>query len=154
MKNIKPLLFALFMLCFATACDKNTTDPQDPSTATTSKDKVLISNPWRLVNVTDASGKAIPQNQLGLETLAIYLFDIQFFENNVTKAIDRTSRQVVNGGTWYLKENDQILDIEINAFKGKFGIKELTRAKLTLSNQVPVNGVNQLANLVFEPVVK
>ena len=153
MKNVKSLLLAAIVLLLITACGKESTDPQKPGNATT-KDKVLITNPWRLVNVTDAAGKAIPQNQLGLETLAIYLFDIQFFDNNVTKAIDRTSRQVVNGGTWYLKENDQILDIEVNAFQGKFGIKELSRAKMTLNNQIPVNGVSQSANLVFEPVVK
>lgn len=153
MKNVKSLLLAAALLLLVTACNKETADPQKPDSSAT-KDKVLISNPWRLVNVTDASGKAIPQNQLGVETLAIYLFDIQFFDNNVTKAIDRTSRQVVNGGTWYLKENDQILDIEVNAFKGKFGIKELSRAKMTLSNEIPVKGVNQQANLVFEPVVK
>ena len=153
MRNVKPLLLAAFVLLSVVACTKETTDPLKPDAGTT-KDKVLITNPWRLVNVTDAGGKAIPQNQLGLETLGIYLFDIQFFDNNVTKAIDRTSRQVVNGGTWYLKENDQILDIEVNAFKGKFGIKELSRAKMTLNNLIPVNGVNQSANLVFEPVVK
>ncbi len=153
MKTTKSLLLVLSFLLLVTACDKGSNDPLKPDTGT-AKGKVLITNPWRLVNVTDAAGKTIPQNQLGIETLAIYLFDIQFFDNNVTKAIDRTSRQVVNGGTWYLKERDQILDIEVNAFNGKFGIKELSRAKMTLNNLIPVNGVNQSANLVFEPVVK
>ncbi|GHB81323.1 hypothetical protein [Persicitalea jodogahamensis] len=153
MKSVKSILLAALVLLFITSCDKQSADPQNPDTNVT-KDKVLIANPWRLVNITDASGKAIPQNQLGLETLAIYLFDIQFFDNNVTKALDRTSRQVVNGGTWYLVENEQILDIEVNQFKGKFGIKELSRAKMTLSNEISVKGVNQPANLVFEPVVK
>ncbi len=149
MKNVKSLLLAAFVILFMGSCEKNTTDPQD-----TTKDNVLITNPWRLVNVTDASGKSIPKNQLGIETQLIYLLDIQFFDNNVAKAIDQNSKQVVNGGTWYLKDNGQILDIEINAFKGQFGVKELSRSKMTLSNQVPVNGVNQSANLVFEPVVK
>ena len=153
MKKVKSLLLAAAVLLIDSSCDKKTAGPEDPNNLAT-KEKVLITNPWRLVNVTDASGKAIPQNQLGLETLAIYFFDIQFFDNNVTKALDRTSRQVVNGGTWYLLENNSVLNIEINQFKGQFGIKELTRAKLSLSNQIPVNGVNQQANLVFEPVVR
>ena len=68
-------ILAALLLVFTVSCDKDTkTDPQS-----TDKDKVLINNPWRLTNVTDASGKAIPQNQLNLETQAIYLFDIQFF---------------------------------------------------------------------------
>lgn len=153
MKNVKSLLLAAAFLLFVTACDKETTDPKDDDNPST-KDKVLITNPWRMVNVTDEAGKTIPKNQLGLETQVIYLLDIQFFDNNVAKAIDPFSKQVVNGGTWYLKENEQILDIEVISFKGQFGIKELSRAKMTLNNQIPVNGVNQSANLVFEPVVK
>ncbi len=153
MKNVKSVFLAALVLLFVSSCDRETAGPQNPDT-TADKNKVLIANPWRLVSITDASGKAIPQNQLDLETLAIYLFDIQFFDNNVTKAIDRTSRQVVNGGTWYLVENEQILDIAVNQFKGKFGIKELSRAKMSLSNEISVKGSKQQANLVFEPVVK
>ena len=154
MKNVKSLLFASFLLLLATSCDKDQANPQNPGDTAGSKDKILVTNPWRLVDVTDLAGKSIPKNQLGLETQAIYFFDIQFFDNNVTKAIDRTSKQVVNGGTWYLKSNNQILDIEVNQFKGAFGIKELNRAKMTLTNDVPVKGVNQQAHLVFNPVVQ
>ncbi|TDB64442.1 hypothetical protein [Arundinibacter roseus] len=151
MKRITNILLLAFVVLFTLSCtEKDTPDPDTVST----KDKMLITNPWRLVDITDASGKSIPQNQLSFETLAIYLFDIQFFDNNVTKALDRVSKQVVNGGTWYLIENEQTLDIEVSQFKGKFGIKELSRSKMTLSNNVPVNGTNQLANLVFEPVIR
>ena len=150
MKLPKLYILAVLLMGLTVSCDKDTkTGPQE-----TDKGKVLITNPWRLVGVTDASGKAIPQNQLNIETQAIYLFDIQFFDNNVTKALDRTSKQVVNGGTWYLIENNEILDVEVSQFKGKFPIKELSRSKMTLSNTVPVNGVNQEARLVFEPVIK
>lgn len=150
MKLPKLYILACLLMGLTVACDKDTkTDPQE-----TDKGKVLVTNPWRLVGITDASGKAIPQNQLNIETQAIYLFDIQFFDNNVTKALDRTSKQVVNGGTWYLIENNEILDVEVSQFKGKFPIKELSRSKMTLSNTVPVNGVNQEARLVFEPVIK
>ena len=150
MKLPNVYILAVLLTVMAAGCDKDPgTEPQ-----TTDKSKVLVNNPWRLTSVTDASGKAIPQNQLNLETQAIYLFDIQFFSNNVTKALDRTSKQVVNGGTWYLIENNEVLDIEVSQFKGKFPIKELSRSKMTLGNMVPVNGVNQEARLVFEPVVQ
>lgn len=143
-------VLAALLMVFTVSCNKDTKiDPQDID-----RGKVLINNPWRLTNVTDASGKSIPQNQLNIETQAIYFFDIQFFDNNVTKALDRTSKQVVNGGTWYLIENNEVLDIEVSQFKGKFPIKELSRSKMTLSNIVPVSGVNQEARLVFEPVVQ
>ncbi|WP_247235038.1 hypothetical protein [Telluribacter sp. SYSU D00476] len=131
------------------ACNNSNPEPVNQT-----KDKVLVSNPWRLKSVTDINGKAIPSNQLNFETQAIYLFDIQFFDNNVTKALDRTTRQVVNGGTWYLKDDSQVLDIEVSQFKGAFGVVELSRAKMTLKNRVPVSGVQQDAHLVFEPVIQ
>ena len=94
------------------------------------------------------------ENIITLKQQVIYLIDIQFFDNNVTKAIDPYSKQVVNGGTWYLIDNNQVLDIEVSQFKGKFNIKELSRSKMTLANTVPVNGITQEAHLVFEPVIK
>jgi hypothetical protein len=144
------IILVSFMMLLAQSCKEK----DNPSPGIKTKGEILINNPWRLVSITDASGKAIPQNQLSIETMAIYFFDIQFFDNNVTKALDRVSRQVVNGGTWYLIDNEQTLDIEVSQFKGKFGIKELSRSKLTLTNNVPVNGVSQSANLVFEPVIR
>lgn len=127
----------------------------DPSPLTLkAKGEVLVNNPWRLKDITDTTGKSIPQNQLTIETTAIYLFDIQFFDNNVTKALDRVSRQVVNGGTWYLIEEGKILDIEVSQFKGKFGVVELSRSKLILSNKITVNSATQYANLVFEPIIQ
>lgn len=148
-RQINTLLVLFVALLLFSCQDKKDPEPQTAE----AKGEVLIKNPWRLKDVTDASGKSIPLNQLSIETTAIYFFDIQFFDNNVTKALDRVSKQVVNGGTWYLIEEGQTLDIQVSQFKGKFGIKELTTSKLILSNKVPVNGVSQDANLVFEPVI-
>ncbi len=68
-------ILAVLLMGLTVACDKDTkTDPQ-----ASDKGKVLITNPWRLVNVTDASGKAIPSNQLNIETQAIYLFRYSVF---------------------------------------------------------------------------
>ncbi len=142
----------MFVVLLAASCDKDKPGPQEPENST--KSKILITNPWRLTDVTDPAGVKIPVNQLGGQTLIIYSFDIQFFDNNITKALDQKSRQVVNGGTWYLKENDQVLDIEITQFKGNFGVKELSRNKMSLNTQVPVNGVDSPAVLVFSPVVQ
>jgi hypothetical protein len=151
MTRLRNLLFLLIVGLIASSCqDKENPGPKTPQV----KLEILIKNAWRLKDVTDASGKSIPQNQLSFETMAIYLFDIQFFDNNVTKAIDRVSKQVVNGGTWYLIEDEQKLDIEVSQFKGRFILKELTNAKMVLTNNVPVNGVSKEANLVFEAVIQ
>lgn len=150
MTRLRNLLTLLFVALFAFSCQ----DKENPGPGTQVKSEILIRNAWRLVDVTDAGGRSIPQNQLSFETTAIYLFDIQFFDNNVTKAIDRVSKQVVNGGTWYLIEEEQKLDIEVSQFKGKFGLKELTSSKMILNNTVPVSGVSTEANLVFEAVIQ
>jgi hypothetical protein len=148
MNRIISYIATLVLVVVLAACNGKTTTPE-PDNA---KDKVLVSYPWRLVNITDVNNKTIPQNQLALETQAIYLFDIQFFDNNVTKAFDRVSRQVINGGTWYLLENDEVLDIEVSQFKGKFRVIDLNRTRMTLKNKIPLGGTQQDALLVFEPV--
>ncbi len=152
MFRFKTLFSLLIVGLLSASCDKNETDPKQPDTS--AKSKILITNPWRLSDVTSPTGTTIPVNRLDIQTRAIYAMDIQFFDNNVAKALDKTSRQVVNGGTWYLKENDQVLDIEISQFKGNFGVKELSRNKMSLNTQVPIEGVDTPAVLVFTPVVQ
>lgn len=105
--------------------------------------------------MTDVSGKAIPENQLSTETKFIYLVDIAFTADNKVKAFESTgSQQVVNGGTWYLIEENTALDISVAVIKGQFPIVELSNSKMTLRMKVPVNGVEQDANMVFGPVIK
>lgn len=147
---MKAILFAfgvLLSVLFVSCREKI-----NPDSNNSPMEQRLVSKPWRLIDITDASDRSIPANQLNFETRAIYLFDIQFFSNNVTKAIDRVSRQVVNGGTWYLIDDNRVMDIEVSQFKGKFELKSLTTTRMILINDVPVNGVNQRAQLVFEPV--
>jgi len=148
------LIAPLFLAMFLMACDKD--EKVDPITPPLSeKDKILVSYPWRMSTVTDTTGKAIPFNQLNAQTRAIKeVMDIQFLQNNVTKAIDQGSKQVINGGTWYLIDDNKTLDIQISGFAGKFGVQELTNSKLRLKSAMPVNGVDQQTIMVFEPVIK
>jgi hypothetical protein len=134
-------------------CDKDKDNNENPPL--TEKDKILINYPWRMSTVTDLSNKDIPLNQLNAQTQAIKeVMDIQFLQNNVTKAIDQGSKQVINGGTWYLINENSVLDIKISGFSGEFGVEELTNSKLRLKSKMPVNGVEQETIMVFEPVIK
>jgi hypothetical protein len=147
------LLFPLFFLLLLSGCDKNKDNNETP--ALTEKDKILINYPWRMSSVTDLSGKDIPVNQLNTQTRAIKdVMDIQFLQNNVTKAIDQNSKQVINGGTWYLINGNATLDIKISGFSGEFGVEELTNSKMRLKSKMPVNGVEQETIMVFQPVIK
>ncbi|WP_031527653.1 hypothetical protein [Dyadobacter crusticola] len=146
------LLASLVLGLFMAACDKDKDKNENPQP--TEKDKILVNYPWRMSKVTDLSGKDIPINLLNTQTQAIkQVMDIQFMQNNVTKAIDQKSKQVINGGTWYLIDEGAILDISISGFAGKFGVEELTNSRMRLKSTMPVNGVDQETIMVFEPVI-
>lgn len=107
-----------------------------------------------MLTVTDLSGKAIPESQLATDTKYILKMDIQFQQNATVKALDQNSSQVLNGGTWYLINEEKALDIKIVGFSGEFGLEELTNSKMRLKSKMPINGVEQEAIMVFQPVIK
>jgi hypothetical protein len=143
---LTPLLFSLLLL----GCGKDKKENPQPAEL----NKILVNYPWRMSTVTDLSGRDIPSNQLNMQTQAIKTsMDIQFMQNNVTRAIDQLSKQVINGGTWYLINENKTLDIRISGFAGEFGLEELTNSRLRLRSKMPVNGVEQETIMVFQPVI-
>ncbi|WP_229253801.1 hypothetical protein [Dyadobacter sp. NIV53] len=110
--------------------------------------------PWKMASVTDLSGNTIPPSKLNLQTQAIPLLEIEFVSGNKVYAKSTADSQVQNGGTWYLTDNLQVLDIDISGFAGKFGIEELTNSKMRLKSTMPVSGVDQETIMVFNPVIR
>ena len=152
MRRLLLLTVFVFPLLLA-ACDRED-KKETPGPQPTAQDKILMNYPWRLATVTDTLGKDIPFNQLNTQTRAIKeVMDIQFLQNNTTKAFDQKSKQVINGGTWYLREDSKILDVSVTGFSGKFGIEELTNSRMRLKSTMPVNGVDQSTIMVFQPVI-
>ncbi|WP_353720844.1 hypothetical protein [Dyadobacter sp. 676] len=143
-----PILF-LSLLVFSCGDKDNDETPQP-----TQKSKILVNYPWRMYSVTDLSGKEIPENQLDAQTKGIKEMDIQFQQNATVRAFDQNSSQVINGGTWYLINDEKTLDIKIIGFSGEFGLEELTNTKMRLKSKMTVNGKEQEAVMVFQPVVK
>lgn len=143
-----PILF--LSLCVISCGDKDKNENPEP----TEKNKILVNYPWRMSSVTDLSGKTIPDNQLGADTKFILKMDIQFQQNATVKALDQNSSQVINGGTWYLINEEKALDIKILGFSGEFGLEELTNSKMKLKSKMPISGVEQEAIMVFQPVIK
>jgi hypothetical protein len=145
-------LVAVFAILFLLgSCSKDSDDPAKP----TEKSKILVNYPWRMTSVTDLNGKALSVSQLNEQTKAIADYmDIQFLANNVTKALERKTSQVLNGGTWYLIDDSGTLDIAVSGFSGKFGVAELSNSKLRLKSTMPVSGVDTETYMVFEPVIK
>jgi len=144
-KRFLPLLFLLGLA--TTACDRDNPTP----TGTDDKAQLLKSTVWKLDRVATPDNQTISPGRLNVETQAIFNVNIEFRDPDITRAIDQASKQVVNGGTWKLAENNTILDVDVTGFKGKFKLAELSRTKLVLGNSIPVDGQFREANMEFSP---
>jgi len=121
MKNLLLIGFVFF----AISCKKSAVAVAEPS-------KVLSANFWKLDRFTDIEGKTLSQNQLNSQAQALFGLDYEFRNDNVTRAKDRITKQILNAGTWYLISNNQVLDIDILGFKGQFKVIEISKAKIIL----------------------
>ena len=117
------------------------------------RSEVLVANKWRMERITTPDGTTIPVNQLGVSALALNFIDIQFTDANIARAIDRSTKQIINAGSWKLTQDNQGLDIDVTGFKGIFPILELGRTKLILRQNTTVNSVKTDVNLEFIPSV-
>jgi hypothetical protein len=142
MKNI----FFISILLFAFSCKKTET--------TTEPVKIISANFWKLDRFADTDGKTLSQNQLNSQAQALFGLDYEFRDDNVTRAKDRITKQILNAGTWYLIDNNQTLDIDILGFKGKFKVIEISNNKMVLqaeNNQMISAG--QFVNMEFLPAL-
>jgi hypothetical protein len=121
MKNLLLIGFVFFTI----SCKKSALAVAEPS-------KVLSANFWKLDRFTDIEGKTLSQNQLNSQAQALFGLDYEFRNDNVTRAKDRITKQILNAGTWYLISNNQVLDIDILGFKGQFKVIEISKAKIIL----------------------
>ncbi|WP_435354310.1 hypothetical protein [Emticicia sp. SJ17W-69] len=142
MKNIIFLFLALFVF----ACKK----PETVIEPT----KVISANFWKLDRFADIDGKTLSQNQLNSQAQALFGLDYEFRDDNVTRAKDRVTKQILNAGTWYLLENDQVLDIDILGFKGKFKVIEISKDKMVLqAENNKMISAGQFVNMEFLPAL-
>jgi hypothetical protein len=142
MKNI---LFITILL-FAFSCKKDET-VVEPA-------KVISANFWKLDRFADLDGKTLTQNQLNSQAQALFGLDYEFRDDNVTRAKDRITKQILNAGTWYLIESNQKLDIDILGFKGQFKVVELSKTKMVLQaeNNKTISA-GQFVNMEFLPAL-
>lgn len=142
MKNILFLSAILFVF----GCKK-------PETIT-EPTKVLSGNFWKLDRFADTDGKTLSQNQLNSQAQALFGLDYEFRDDNVTRAKDRVTKQILNAGTWYLIENNQTLDIDILGFKGKFKVVEISKDKMVLqAENNKMISAGQFVNMEFLPAL-
>lgn len=142
MKNILFILVALFIF----SCKKDET-VNEPT-------KVISANFWKLDRFADTDGKTLSQNQLNSQAQALFGLDYEFRNDNVTRAKDRITKQILNAGTWYLLDANQTLDIDILGFKGKFKVIEISKSKMILqSENNKMISAGQFVNMEFLPAL-
>lgn len=153
MKRILAFIPVMVLMILISSCgskDNNVT----PEPALTGKDKILVNYPWKVISITDLSGKEIAKNKWDATAQALPNMNFEFQTGNKVFARGIGDFQVVNGGTWYLTKENTVLDINITGFKGEFGVQELTNSKMKLTRKMPIDGTDQETVMVFEPVVK
>lgn len=142
MKNILFLFVALFV--FACKKDQTVTEPT----------QIISANFWKLDRFADTDGKTLSQNQLNSQAQALFGLDYEFRDDNVTRAKDRITKQILNAGTWYLLDANQTLDIDILGFKGKFKVIEISKSKLVLqAENNKMISAGQFVNMEFLPAL-
>jgi hypothetical protein len=141
MKNLLLIGFVFF----AFSCKKSAVAVAEPS-------KVLSANFWKLDRFTDIEGKTLSQNQLNSQAQALFGLNYEFRNDNVTRAKDRITKQILNAGTWYLISNNQVLDIDILGFKGQFKVIEISKTKIILqAKNNKMISAGQFVNMEFLP---
>ena len=130
------------------SCTKTTDNPATEVETTT---KVLVTNPWKIDRITDVNGNIINTSSLPAESRALFGINIQFNEDKTVRAIDPTSKSIVNGGSWDFMDNQQTLNIDVSQLKGLFPIVKLERSRMVLRNKVLFNGLNFDVNLELVP---
>lgn len=139
-------IFALVILSVAFwGCkDKNNNNPASTT-------ELITANGWALDRITSVDKQPISSSKLNASTILIYGLDIQFKDNNIVRAADKVSKQIINAGTWFLVDSEKAVNVDVTGFKGKFDIVEITRTKLILKNRVPVSGTDTDAYMEFIP---
>ena len=143
------LLIPLLLSGALTGCKNEGGTTPAPTTA--SQTELLVANNWQITRVSTTDGQSINQNRLSLNTQVLFNLNMQFRSNNTVRALDRNSKQIINGGTWRLATDSKSMDVVVTGFTGNFPVVELSRTKLILRQRAPVDGKDADINLEFDP---
>ena len=142
----KILLIILLSLSIF-SCAKN--EVIDPNLA---KTDAIKSNEWVISGFTTSDNTPIDPALFTGDAKFIDQLTYVFDNAGVVRSYDKISKQAQSYGTWGLIENFTKLDININGFKGTFGVIELSKTKMILRNNIKYNNTDIPVNMVFIPL--
>jgi hypothetical protein len=139
------IIFLLSLSIFS--CSKDTTT--DPAVT---KTEAIKSTEWVVDGFTTADNTPIDPALFSGDAKFINQLTYIFDNTGVVRSYDKISKQAQAYGTWGLSENDTKLDINIQGFKGTFGVIELSKQKMILRNNIKYNNTEIPVNMVFLPL--
>lgn len=141
------LVFALTLGGLA-GCKKDDNSTPQPTAAT--QTDLLVASNWQLSRVTTTDGQTIGPTRLDAVTRTLFDMNMQFRADNTVRAIDRASKQILNGGTWQLTPDSQSMNVVVTGFSGNFPIVQLSRSKLILRQNQKAKVDGNLADIQLE----
>lgn len=146
MNPTKILLTILFSLCIFSCVKDQVIDPN------LAKSDAIKSTEWVISGFTTADNTPIDPALFTGDAKFIDQLTYIFDNAGVVRSYDKVSKQAQSYGTWGLIENSTKLDININGFKGTFGVIELSKTKMILRNNIKYNNTDIPVNMVFIPL--
>ncbi|MGL4630228.1 MAG: hypothetical protein ACRCVT_03400 [Leadbetterella sp.] len=139
----------IFSLCIFLSCDDG-----EGVESNNSASSLLSSTTWQLERYTDLTGKTISNATLNSSAKLLYDLAFEFRTNKETRAYEKSTKNVLNRGTWELIEDNQVIDINITAFKGKFKIVAIQNDKLVLeaNTETFITGLGSAIRMDFKPL--
>ena len=160
-KNVMKFLKLLSILLISVSifsCQKEaSTDPtlteeEKLKIEASKKVEAIKSTEWLVSGFTTADNAPIDPGLFTGDAKFIDQLTYTFDNTGIVRSYDKISKQPQANGTWGLVENATKLDINIQGFKGTFGVIELSKIKMILRNNIKYKNIDIPVNMVFIPL--
>ena len=121
----------------------------DPNLA---KTDAIKSSEWIISGFTTSDNTPIDPTLFAGDAKFIDQLTYVFDNSGVVRSYDKVSKQAQAYGTWGLVENSTKLEINIQGFKGTFGVIELSKTKMILRNNIKYKNTDIPVNMIFVPL--
>ena len=137
MKHSKLLLILLISISIFSCSKEVNTDPtlteeEKLKIVTTQKTEAIKSTEWVVNGFTTADNTPIDPALFSGDAKFINQLTYIFDNSGIVRSYDKVSKQAQAYGTWGLVENATKLEINIQGFKGTFGVIELSKTKMKI----------------------
>jgi hypothetical protein len=149
------IIFLISFITFSCAKDGNTdptlSEEEKIKIEATKKVEAIKSSEWVINGFTTADNTPIDPSLFSGDAKFIDQLTYVFDNTGIVRSYDKVSKQAQAYGSWGLVENSTKLEINIQGFKGTFGVIELLKTKMILRNNIKYNNLEISVNMVFIP---